>query len=65
MENVQQTIQIRGPPPRRAISMPPGRGGGRRLSQRKFSYGHPRKQRDPNFTEEDELELYRMVCVGG
>ena len=57
MENVVQTIEIAGP--RRRSSSVPAR---RKISQRKVSYssGRPRRRRDPNFTEEEELELCRI-----
>ena len=63
MENIVHTIRVPAPP-RRATSMPSGRRASRPSFSSGADGGRPRRKRDPNFTEEDELELFRLSVMG-
>ena len=64
MENIVHTIRLPAPP-RRATSVPTSRRVSRpSLSSGGGGGGRPRRKRDPNFTEEDELELFRLSVMG-
>ena len=65
MENIVHTIRLPAPP-RRAASVPTSRRASRPSlsSGGSGSGGRPRRKRDPNFTEEDELELFRLSVMG-
>merc|ERR1712168_1552376 len=61
MENIVHTLRLPAPASsRRASSVPTGR----RPSRTSFSSGRSRRKRDPNFTEEDELELFKLSVMG-